>query len=237
MAITADQVEDLYNGGTRLELSNGATLTRDELVDYIRACDIDTDDDGTPLDSQWQILADVLDAPNPGDVTELATVIATSTALQEVTAAPYAAVLEDHHNCISVVVYDLTGGDDLDMGPVTTWGQLGDYPRGLDNPSVIHDAINWLRSNGWEAIPNEARIRAGYPKVEWQPTEALPVRPTAPADDLSRIAIAVSRIGQAEEARDRAIHEALAAGHSVIAIANAAGLSRARIYQIRDGRR
>ncbi|GHB55255.1 hypothetical protein GCM10010331_48840 [Streptomyces xanthochromogenes] len=237
MAITADQIEDLYNGGTRLELSSGATLTRDELVDYIKACDIDTDDDGTPLDSQWQILADVLDAPDPSNVTELATVAAASSALREVTAAPYEAVLEDHHDCISVAVHDLTAGEDPDMGSIATWGQLGDYPRGLANPAVIHDAIDWLRRNGWEAVPNEARIRAGYPQVEWQPTEALPVRPAAPADDLSRIAIAVSRIGEAEVTRDQAIRDALAAGHSVIAIANAASLSRARIYQIRDGRR
>lgn len=122
--ITAEQIESLYNDGGQLELPNGDTLTRDELVQYVGACDIDTDDDGTPLDDQWQILADVLGAPDPANVSELVDVTA-----------------------------------------------------------------------------------------------------------------AASRIGKAEAARDKAIRRALDAGHSVIAVANAAGLSRARIYQIRDGRR
>ncbi|MGW2520502.1 hypothetical protein ACWC09_26505 [Streptomyces sp. NPDC001617] len=122
--ITAENIEDLYTHGGQLELPNGDTLTRDELVQYIGACDIDTDDNGCPLDDQWQILADVLGAPDPSNMTELVDV-----------------------------------------------------------------------------------------------------------------AVAASRIGQAEEGRDRAIRAALAAGHSVIAIAGQAGLSRARIYQIRDGRR
>ena len=122
--ITAEQIESLYNDGGQLELPNGDTLTRDELVQYVGACDIDTDDDGTPLDDQWQILADVLGAPDPANVSELVDVTA-----------------------------------------------------------------------------------------------------------------AASRIGKAEAARDKAIRRALDAGHSAIAVANAAGLSRARIYQIRDGRR
>jgi hypothetical protein len=121
---TAEQIEDLFNHGGSIELASGDTLTRDQLVQFVEACDIDTDEDGTPLDSQWQILADVLGAPDPSNVGELVAVTA-----------------------------------------------------------------------------------------------------------------AANRITTAEQDRDTAIRAALAAGHSVISIANAAGLSRARIYQIRDGRR
>lgn len=124
MTITAETIEDLYNNGTSIELPNGDTLTRDDLIQYIDACDIDTDTDGTPLDSQWQILADVLGAPDPTNVGELTT-----------------------------------------------------------------------------------------------------------------IAVAAHRIEAAEKDRDEAIRRAIAEGHQVTAIARAANLSRARIYQIRDGRR
>lgn len=124
MHITAETIEDLYNNGTSIELPNGNTLTRDELVQYIDACEIDTDTHGTPLDSQWQILADVLGAPDPTDLGEIAT-----------------------------------------------------------------------------------------------------------------IAAAAHRITAAEQDRDAAIRRAITAGHQVTAIARAANLSRARIYQIRDGRR
>ncbi|MFE1272056.1 hypothetical protein [Streptomyces sp. NPDC058758] len=125
MNITAEQIEDLFhNRGSSLELADGDTFTRDDLVTYIDACDIDTDDDGTPLDDQWQLLADVLGAPDPSNTNELANVTATAHQLK-----------------------------------------------------------------------------------------------------------------LAEQKRDDAIRAAINAGHSVIGIANAAGLSRARIYQIRDGRR
>lgn len=124
MNITAETIEDLYNHGASIELPNGDTLTRDELIQYIDACEIDTATDGTPLDSQWQILADVLGAPDPSDLGEITNIVA-----------------------------------------------------------------------------------------------------------------AAHRISAAEKDRDDAIRRAVAAGHQVTAIANAAGLSRARIYQIRDGRR
>lgn len=122
--ITAEHIEDLFDNGGQLELPNGDTLTHDALVQYIDACDIDTDDNDRPADDQWQILADILGAPDPSNVSELV----------EVTAA-------------------------------------------------------------------------------------------------------ANRITKAEQDRDDKIRAAIAAGHPVIAIADAADLSRARIYQIRDGRR
>lgn len=42
---------------------------------------------------------------------------------------------------------------------------------------------------------------------------------------------------EAEEFLQDAIRQALAGGHRVVDIAEAAGISRARVYQIRDGRR
>lgn len=124
MDITSENIEHVFTHGGTLELADGDTFTRDDLVRYIGACDIDTDDDGTPLADQWQILADVLGAPDPSDTSGLTDVIA-----------------------------------------------------------------------------------------------------------------AAHKLSLAETARDEAIRAAVAAGYPVIGIANAARLSRARIYQIRDGRR
>ncbi|MFH9574240.1 hypothetical protein ACH4MG_27330 [Streptomyces sp. NPDC017454] len=241
--ITAEQIENLYTNGGQLELPNGDTLTREELTQYIASCDIDTDDAGTPLDTQWQILADVLGAPDPTNTSELVDVTATTNALQNAASTTYVAQIIDHHDALTIVVRDLTAETaidndptiSLDMTPHATFGDLGIYPNGLNNPSVKTAALNWLASNDWETIADRDRIIAGYSDSLWRVGEPLPVRPAA--DDLSRVAVAASRIGQAEEARDEAIRKALAAGHSVIAIANAANLSRARIYQIRDGRR
>ena len=174
---------------------------------------------------------------------ELTNVTTTTKAVQSATTTPYAAHIEEHHDALTIVVRDLTAetaiDDDpdaiLEMSPHATFGQLGVYPGGLSNPSVKTAALNWLRDHGWETVADRDRIIAGYADSLWRVNEPLPVRPAS--DDLSRIAVAASRIGQAEEARDEAIRKALSAGHSVIAIANAANLSRARIYQIRDGRR
>lgn len=124
MDITAERVENLFHRGGALELVDGDTFTRDDLITYISACDIDTDTDGTPLNDQWQLLADVLGAPDPSNTGELAAVIA-----------------------------------------------------------------------------------------------------------------AAHRLSLAETERDNAIRAAIVAGYPVIGIANAARLSRARIYQIRDNRR
>lgn len=243
-AITAEQIEDLFHGRTsHIELADGQHFTRDELVQYIGACDIGTEEAGTPLDDQWQILADVLGAPDPANTSELVDVVAATNAVKEVTESSYVATIEDNHDALSITIRDLTAEDTidadpdaiLDTTPYATFGELGIYPGGLTNPAVKRAALDWLRSNGWETIADRDRILAGYADSAWRVTEPLPVRPAA--DDLSRVAVAASRIGQAEEARDQAIRDALAAGHSVIAIANAASLSRARIYQIRDGRR
>ena len=236
MQITAENIQDLFDHGGQIELPNGDTLTHDELVQYINACDIDTTDNGRPLDNQWQVLADVLGAPDPSNLSELVAVTATTSALQTATSAPYAAVLKEHDNAVSITIHDTTGEDTLDTTTIPTFGELGLYSGGLTNPNVKQAALNWLRDNGWETVADPYRIIAGYADSAWRVTDQLPVRP-ADTDDLSRVAVAASRIGQAEEARDEAIRKALAAGHSAIAIAEHAGLSRARIYQIRDGRR
>lgn len=165
----------------------------------------------------------------------LAQVNDTATAAREVAASAYEAVVHDHYEAIGIAVSDRAAQTAidadpeaiLDMNPHALTGDLGVYPRGMSNPMVKADALDWLRKNGWEPT---TRTDA------WRVSEPLPVRPSA-TDELSQVAVASSRIGQAEEARDQAIRDALAAGHSVISIAEAAGLSRARIYQIRDGRR
>lgn len=232
--ITAAQIENLFDVGSELPLPNGDTLTRDGLVQYIDACDIDTDDTGRPTDDQWQILADVLGAPDPSNMAELVDVIAAAAELQEVVKAPYVAVLRDHHDAISIEVQDVNGHEDLDTTKYATFGEVGIFDGGLTNVlNVRTAALDWLRDNGWETVADRQIVMYAS---GWRITEPLPVRPAA-TDDLSLVAVAASRIGQAEEARDEAIRTALAAGHSVIAVAREAKLSRARIYQIRDGRR
>lgn len=44
-------------------------------------------------------------------------------------------------------------------------------------------------------------------------------------------------VSEAEEFLQDAIRQALAGGHRAVAVAEAAGVSKARVYQIRDGRR
>lgn len=234
MDITAENVENVYHHRGTLELPNGDTLTHDDLVQYIDACDIDTDDDGAPLDSQWQILADVLGAPDPANMPELADVVASANTLRETVEDSYTAVLRDHHGAVTIEVQDINAHADLDTTGYATFGELGVFTGGLRNVAAVRTAaVTWLHENGWETVADRTEVAYGS---AWRLTEPLPVRP-APSDDLARVAVAASRIGQAEEARDQAIRDALAAGHSVISVARNADLSRARIYQIRDGRR
>src|SRR5690348_14431068 len=170
--ITADQIENLYNHGGLLELPNGDTLTRDSLTQYIDACDIDTDDDGTPLDNQWQILADVLGAADPSNTSELVDVVATANALSETTSSPSVATANAlsettsstcvatvyaHHGAVSTMVRVLTAeapdqdsAGMLDTAPSSPFSVLGEYPGGLTPPAVKRAALDWLHRNGWE---------------------------------------------------------------------------------------
>jgi hypothetical protein len=128
MNITTEQIQDLWHGHTtRLDRGDAyPVITRADVAALIEGGDIDTDDDGVPLDTEWAVLAEAL-----------------------------------------------------------------------------NDADN-----------DAPRERA-----------------------LTEIEDAVRRLTQAEEDRNELIVAAINAGASVISIANAAGLTRARIYQIRDGRR
>lgn len=64
MNITADQVRTLWtHGGTIRRGEDYAPITQDDLG----ALDIDTDDDGTPLPDQWDIIADQLNSAAPGE--------------------------------------------------------------------------------------------------------------------------------------------------------------------------
>lgn len=128
MNITIEQIQDLFHGVTN-EVDRGDeydVIKRDDVLALVDNCDIDTDDDGTPLNDQWEILAEAL-----------------STAPTD-----------------------------------------GPRDRALVNVEATANALD-----------------------------------------------------HAERERDEAIRAAIKAGASVISIAAAAGLSRARIYQIRDGRR
>ena len=127
-AITAEQIEDLFHGHiTSIDRGDKYPVTkRADVVALVENSDIDTDDNGTPLDYEWETLAAALT----------------------------------------------------------------------------------------EAPDDDPRERA-----------------------LLAVEDAAARLANAEGERNAAIRKALDAGAAVISIAGAAGLSRARIYQIRDGRR
>lgn len=58
---------------------------------------------------------------------------------------------------------------------------------------------------------------------------------TESPDRLARLGETVRAYDDARVARDAAIREALAGGERVVDIVASTGLSRSRIYQIRDG--
>ena len=66
MQITAEQVRDLWNNGGRIDRGDDLSpVTQDDLSALIGA--IDTDDQGNPLDTEWEILADQLNSDEPGE--------------------------------------------------------------------------------------------------------------------------------------------------------------------------
>lgn len=116
------------------------------------------------------------------------------------------------------------------------WHNGGTIDRG-DEYDVLRQAdVFALVENGDVDTEDD-----GTPTEEmWQVlADALSFADTDHPRERALIAIedAAARLANAEGERDDAIRKALTEGASVIAIASAAGLSRARIYQIRDRRR
>ncbi|MFG3429631.1 hypothetical protein [Streptomyces californicus] len=75
---TSQQIEDLFHGGLdHITLADGTRFTRENLLLYIDAFRIRTDEDGTPLARQWQVLARRLrephGAPDPAELHALRT--------------------------------------------------------------------------------------------------------------------------------------------------------------------
>ncbi|MGI5397830.1 hypothetical protein [Streptomyces sp. CA-251251] len=69
MNITIEQIRDLFHGRTN-EIDRGDeydVIKREDVLALVDNGDLDTDQDGTPLDDQWEILAEALsDAPADG---------------------------------------------------------------------------------------------------------------------------------------------------------------------------
>lgn len=69
MNVTIDQIKNLWhNGGTIDRGDDYAPITQDDLG----ALDIDTDDNGTPLDTEWQVIADQFNSNEAGEPTSSA---------------------------------------------------------------------------------------------------------------------------------------------------------------------
>ena len=63
MNVTIEQIKNLWNNGGTIDRGDDyAPITQDDLG----ALDIDTDDNGTPLESEWQVIADQLNSEVEG---------------------------------------------------------------------------------------------------------------------------------------------------------------------------
>lgn len=63
--ITPDQVKNLWYHGGQIDRGDDYSPVT---IDDLHGLDIDTDDDGTPTDDMWQVLADQLNSEQPGEV-------------------------------------------------------------------------------------------------------------------------------------------------------------------------
>lgn len=105
------------------------------------------------------------------------------------------------------------------------------YARPLDS----HDEIEWTImpphiTGGFHGHT----VSYGWGDDEWLAYEAAKMPAGYVASRLAREEIQRRRFASATDVRDRAIREALAEGESATVLAKRTGLTRARIYQIRD---
>lgn len=106
-----------------------------------------------------------------------------------------------------------------DYAPVT----LDDF----DGMDIDTDDAGTPTDDMWQVLADQVNSE----------TEGKVAAGSTHADTLQQITEAADRIVQDEDDRDAMIRAAISDGIPVTAIANAAHLSRARIYQIRDRRR
>ena len=119
---------------------------------------------------------------------------------------------------ITIMTQDDSGASDV----------IASYPLngGAEPGEVLDDA-------GWRTIGDETEAGHGYVIVEVEPAEV---------DTIVRHVTSARAQAEAElQRRDTAwrtvIRDAMLDGGSATAIAGVAGVSRERVYQIRDGRR
>ncbi|WP_282790905.1 hypothetical protein [Streptomyces sp. CC224B] len=116
------------------------------------------------------------------------------------------------------------------------WKNGGSIDRGDDyTPVTLEDFEGLDIDTDDEGNPTEEMWQVLADQVNSELPGAH-AGPTAEGDLLDDIAAAARAITDAEEHRDSLIRAAIGRV-PVTAIADAAGLTRARIYQIRDGRR
>lgn len=115
-------------------------------------------------------------------------------------------------------------------------GHITSIDRGDEHNAIRREDLAALVENGDIDTTDD-----GTPQDhEWQTlAEALSFESDDSPRERALLAVedAAARLANAEGERNAAIRKALNAGAAVISIAGAAGLSRARVYQIRDGRR
>ncbi|MFI1530891.1 hypothetical protein [Streptomyces griseus] len=98
MSPTSQQIEDLFHGALdHVSLADGTRFTRENLLVYIDAFRIRTDEDGTPLARQWQVLARRLREPHGApDPAELHALRAAADAIRQAEAERDAIIRQIH---------------------------------------------------------------------------------------------------------------------------------------------
>ncbi|WP_274036590.1 hypothetical protein [Streptomyces sp. MMBL 11-1] len=99
MSPTSQQIEALFRGGLgHVNLADGSRFTREDLLVYIDVFRIRTDEDGTPLARQWQVLARRLREPHGApDPAELQALHDAAVAIREAEAERDAIIRRIHH--------------------------------------------------------------------------------------------------------------------------------------------
>lgn len=69
MKITGQQIKDLWHNGGRIDRGDDYSPVTEEDLQLLMCGDVDTDDQGVPLEPMWEVLADQLNGEEPGEPT------------------------------------------------------------------------------------------------------------------------------------------------------------------------
>jgi len=128
---------------------------------------------------------------------------------------------------------------DADMGTPEVVVTIGDNGSGEERPIATYpisdgeDAADLLWEHGWRTLDDPSQADVGYDIVRVEPADYEQI--------VQHVTLARERARIEHERQDTAwravIRHAMHDNASATALAKAAGISRERIYQLRDNRR